>query len=97
MTDKNHRIKSVRVLNLSRLDLPFHYVLKVDTDDVPELVKTIRRHADLPFVYVVDQEKAHLVPELLAALKAIRSPCFPYAVFSVGGTRLDRMTRIWIR
>ena len=89
MTDQNHQTKNLRVLNFARLDLPFDNLLQVDTDDVPELVKAIRRHADLPFVYVVDNEKARLVPGLLAALKAIRSPCFPYAVFSVGGTRLD--------
>ena len=89
MTNKNDRIGNLRVLNFSRLDLPFHHVLNVDTDEVPELVKTVRNYADLPFVYVVDEEKAHMVHELLAALKAMRSPCFPYAVFAVGGARLD--------
>jgi len=89
MADRNDGIKSLRVLNLTRLDLPFHYLLDIDTDDVPELVKTIRRHADLPFVHVVDEERLHLIPELLTALKAIRSPCFPYAVFAIGGARLE--------
>ena len=88
MTDRNDGSRNLRVLNLSRLDLRFDNLLKVDTEEVPELVTTIRRYADLPFVYVVDEAKAHLVPELLAALKTMRSPCFPYAVFAVGGVPL---------
>jgi hypothetical protein len=35
------------------------------------------------------REKANEVPQLLSALKTIRSPCYPYAVFAVGGASLD--------
>ena len=88
MTDTSDRIANIRVLNFSTIDLPCDHQLRVDSDDVATLVKTIRRYADLPFVYLVTPEKADLVPELLTALQAIRSPCYPYAVFAVGGAGL---------
>ncbi len=85
MTDTADFQSHVRVLNLSELDLPCDHLLNVDTDDVSQLVKIIRRYADLPFVYVVTRKKAALVPDLLAALKTIRSTCYPYAIFAIEG------------
>ena len=89
MTDSADFQSNVRVLNLSELELPCDHLLNVDTDDVTQLVKIIRRYADLPFVYVVSRKKAALVPDLLAALKTIRSTCYPYAIFAIDGTVFD--------
>jgi hypothetical protein len=89
MTDTNNRLSNIRVLNLSTIDFPFEHLLSADSDHVATLVDKIRRYADLPFVYVVSQENSNLVPELLSALKTIRSTCYPYAVFTVGGAGLN--------
>jgi hypothetical protein len=89
MTVENNRIPNVRVLNLSTIDLACEHLLDTDATEVPPLVKKIRLYADLPFVYIVDGGKADLVPELLAALRAIRSPCYPYALFALNGARLE--------
>ncbi len=89
MTDTAQIESHVRVLNLSGLDLPCEHLLNVDTDDVAQLVKNIRRYADLPFVYVVTRKKAALVPDLLTALKTIRSTCYPYAIFAIDGLAFE--------
>ena len=89
MTDTNNRMSDVRVLNFSTIDLSCEHLMDADFGDVAALVKKIRRYADLPFVWVVSREKTSLVPELLAALKTIRSTCYPYAVFTVGEAKLD--------
>ena len=89
MTDTARIESHVRVLNLSGLDLPCEHLLNVDTDDVAQLVKNIRRYADLPFVYVVTRKKAALVPDLLTALKTIRSTCYPYAIFAIDGLAFE--------
>jgi cation diffusion facilitator CzcD-associated flavoprotein CzcO len=89
MTNTNDRISNVRVLNFTSINLPCDHVLSADAEDVGALVKNIRRYADLPFVYVVSREKTSRATELLSALKTIRSPCYPYAVFTVGGVALD--------
>lgn len=80
----------VRVANFSDIDLPIAHCLEfrdLSTDDIDKAVETIRRYADLPFVYVVAGEGAGPVSEVMAALKAIRSPCYPYAVFAVNGAK----------
>lgn len=89
MTDTNNRLSNLRILNFSTIDFPFEHLLRADSDDVATLAKKIRRYADLPFVYVVSQEKTSLVIELLSALKTIRSTCYPYAVFACGGAVVD--------
>ena len=79
----------MRVLNLSNLDLPFDHVLNVKSGPVAAMVSEIRKYADLPYVFIVSKEKASLVPDLLSALKTIRSPCYPYAVMTLDGAGLD--------
>ncbi len=89
MTETDTQTSDVHVLNLSAIDLPCKHLLKADSDNTSRLVNRIRRYADRPFVYVIDQDGAGAVPALLTALKAIRSPCYPYALFPVDGTALD--------
>ena len=80
---------NVRVVNFSTIDLPVEHRLEFGSDDVGAMVNKIRRYADLPYVYVVGKGNARHVIELLSALKAVRSPCYPYAVFLIDGAELD--------
>lgn len=78
----------VRVANFSQFDLANEHQLAFDAQDPDSILRKIRTHADLPYVYVVGEEQAAQIPALLSALKAVRSPCYPYALFSVGGADL---------
>ncbi len=89
MTTIQKRTSDVHVLNFSALDLPCEHLLNANSDDTSQLVNKVRHYADRPFIYVVDPKGADAVPGLLTALKAIRSPCYPYALFPVAGAELD--------
>ena len=79
----------VRVANFSNVELSNEHLLNFDSEDTATMVSRIRRYADLPYVYVVEKDRAARVAELLSALKAIRSPCFPYALVSLDGAEVD--------
>jgi Pyridine nucleotide-disulphide oxidoreductase len=74
---------NLRIANFSNMELPLKNVLKFDSNNIDQIVKEIRKYADLPYVYLLSQEKRQLVLELLSALKSIKSPCYPYALFFV--------------
>ncbi|RJQ87930.1 MAG: FAD-dependent oxidoreductase [Desulfobacteraceae bacterium] len=84
----NHFTLGVRVANFSGIALPFDHLLEFDTADTASIIKKIRKYADLPYVFVVSNEKAAQIPDVLSALEAIRSPCLPYALFAVGDVDL---------
>jgi hypothetical protein len=84
---KNHT-HTVRVLNLSDRDIPGTQVLTLNSEAIDTMVADVRRYADLPFVYVISKNKATLAAQLLSALKALRSPSYPYAVFPIDGAEL---------
>ena len=86
MSPINHFTKGVRVANFSDVDLPMDHLLNVRSEAPAVVVRTIRRHADLPYVFVVDGENHQKATDVLEALKAIRSPCLPYALFVLNGT-----------
>lgn len=88
----DHALK-VRVGDFSNIDLPGEHRLEFGSDDFGTMVKKIRSHADLPYVYVVGKANARRVTELLSALKAVRSPCYPYALFLIDDAELDRPDR----
>ncbi|MCG6908030.1 MAG: FAD-dependent oxidoreductase [Desulfobacteraceae bacterium] len=79
----------VRVANFSKIALPGEHRLDFDSQDVATTVRTLRRYADLPYVFVAGKENSGTIAELLPALKAIRSACYPYAVLLTGGAALD--------
>jgi hypothetical protein len=89
MNRTNHFSLGIRVANFSAIKLPFEHQLQFDSDDITSIVKKIRKYADLPYVFVVSSDQAKRIPGVLSALQAIRSPCFPYALFTVGDTNLD--------
>ena len=80
---------NVRVVNFSTVDLPGEHRLSSSSDDVGTMVNKIRRYADLPYVYVVGKDNGSRAIELLSALKAVRSPCYPYALFLIDAAELD--------
>jgi cation diffusion facilitator CzcD-associated flavoprotein CzcO len=88
----NQRIEqrpNVRVANFSTVDLPGNYLLNFESEEIGTILNKLRRYADLPYVFVAGKERSGIVAELLSALKAIRSPCYPYALFSIDGAKLD--------
>lgn len=80
---------NVRVANFSNIDLPGEHLLKFDSEEITTIVGKLRKYTDLPYVFVAEKEKAGTIAELLSALKAIRSACYPYALFSIDGGELD--------
>ncbi len=80
---------NVRVANFSNIDLPGEHLLKFDSEEITTIVEKLRKYTDLPYVFVAEKEKAGTIAELLSALKAIRSACYPYALFSIDGGELD--------
>lgn len=89
MNETLFQTRNVRIANFSNIDLTDDCQLKFGDENVEDIVKKIRKYADLPYVYVVTKENEQLVTDLLSRLKAIRSPCYPYALFSVDGTEVD--------
>ncbi|MGB5424540.1 MAG: FAD-dependent oxidoreductase [Desulfobacterales bacterium] len=83
MNQKIDQTPNVRVANFSNIELPGYHLLDFGIEDVETIVNKIRRYADLPYVYVVTKDRSKQITELLSALKAIRSPCYPYALFSI--------------
>lgn len=80
---------NVRVANFSNMNLPGEHLLKFDSEEITTIVDKLRKYTDLPYVFVAEKEKAGTIAELLSALKAIRSACYPYALFSIDGGELD--------
>jgi hypothetical protein len=83
MNHTNHFAMGVRVANFAAIDLPFEHQLKFDSEDTPAIIKKLRKYADLPYVFIVSDEQVKRVSEVLAVLRTIRSPCYPYALFTV--------------
>ena len=88
MNHTNHFTLGVRVANFSDIALPVDHLLEFDSQDIASSVKKIRRYADLPYVFVASGGQAKRINAILSALKAIRSPCFPYALFTLGDADL---------
>ncbi len=79
------QIPMTRIANFTNISLEAAAVLACDNQSVEELIATIRKHADLPYVYVVSGEQESLVIDVLQHLKAIRSCCYPHALFVIDG------------
>ena len=86
MRRTNHFSLGLRVANFSDIDLTAAHVLDFDAAEVAAIVPAIRQYADLPYVFVVAPDQAERAAGVLAALKAMRSPCYPHAVFTTAQT-----------
>lgn len=80
---------NVRVAAFGDADLPFKCVLRLSSADAATAVREIRKHADLPYLYVFSAGQEKLIRPLLAALRSVKSPCYPYALFVPGAADLD--------
>ena len=74
----------VRVANFTDMDVPGHTAITVNSADPSEAVARLRRYTDLPYVFVLEPGQVDFVSKIMNALKAIRSPCYPYGVFVIG-------------
>ena len=81
--------RRMRVANFTDLVLDFEQQLDPGAEELSETIARFRAHADRPYAYVVDSNHSDTVQALLAELRAIRSPCTPYALFLVEGAKVD--------
>ena len=72
---------NMRIANFSDLKLSLDQLLNFDPQNVPSVLKELRRHADLPYGFLFAAAQTDFVNTLLRELKKIRSACFPYALF----------------
>ena len=86
-TDDQH--SKVRIANFSDIVLKAENLLDFDSEETDVTVRKIRRYSDLPYIYIVGKESANHAGLVLSALKTIRSPCYPYALFLVDGAEID--------
>lgn len=71
--------------NNSKLAMPQTLSLPPQNgQDVKATIAQLRRYADLPFVYLFSKEQSEFVKSLLEQLGAIRSTCYPHALFITG-------------
>ncbi len=83
----------VRVADFCSARLSLTDVLPVNSSDVSETVAHLRKYADLPYVYLLTGDQRPFVHKVLAQLAAIRSTCYPHALFILnpvdGGPQAD--------
>ena len=86
VTQKNaeRRYPRVRVANFTGAAISGHAVISLAGSPEPDPVAEIRRHADLPYVFVISESQSAVIARVLGRLKAIRSPCYPHALFVLG-------------
>ncbi len=85
LTTNNYTATDMRIANFSDLDLSLKHLLTLDSQNVSSVLNEIRRYADLPYGYILAPAQIGFVNDLLTELKKIRSACFPYALFLIGG------------
>jgi Pyridine nucleotide-disulphide oxidoreductase len=74
---------NIRIVNFSNVELLSNNVLCFDSGDIGQIIKEVRKYADLPYVYLLSKEQKTLALDLLSSLREIKSPCYPYALFCV--------------
>lgn len=80
----NASFAKFRIADFCRAEIDFDDLLVLDLQDIPATVTELRRHADLPYFYLLSVDQAPLVAELLLHLSSMRSTCYPYALFFIG-------------
>jgi hypothetical protein len=89
MNSKYAFTQDIRIANFSSIELSATHVIQIGPEEATAVVKTLRRYADLPYVFVVAGDQIQKVQAVLAELKATRSPCYPYALFAINGPYHD--------
>ncbi len=85
MTPQRAYTPKYRIVNFSLLALSDPRAISVAHLDIDEMVATLRTHVDLPCIYLVSAQGRELIGAVLERLEAIRSACYPYALFVVDG------------
>lgn len=78
----------MRIANFSNLNLSLDHLLNFGPQNIPSIVKELRKYADLPYGFLFTVEQTGFVRDLLIELKKIRSACFPYTLFFVDDSGL---------
>ena len=81
----NPLLAQPRILNLTSIQLQSSQNITVADKITPDILKSIRKRNDLPYVFLVAEESKEQVIELLSRLKSWRSTSYPYALFAVSG------------
>ena len=74
-----------RILNLTSIELQTSHSIAAANKTTSEILNSIRKRSDLPFVFLVAEENKEQVIELLTRLEGWRSTSYPYALFAVSG------------
>ena len=83
LSNNGHHVANVRIANFCGLSLGIRNVLSLTANDIGNCLQEIRTHSDFPYVYLLSKEQLKWVFELLSELRAIRSTCFPHALFFI--------------
>lgn len=73
-----------RIFNFTPVALSRDGVLNLSLSE-PGLISKIRSYADLPALFLVAAGQEEAIAGLLAGLRSIRSSCYPYGIFALGG------------
>jgi hypothetical protein len=71
----------VRVANFSDIQLAGENIHTFSDQSVADILASLRKHADLPFLFLLDRSRKTVVQEVVERLRAIRSSCYPHAIF----------------
>ena len=89
------RLSEIRVVDFAGIELPLKNTLRLDYGSVLANFDTLRKYADLPYIYILSTDQKDSINQLLGQLSSIRSTCYPHALFIIdpsghGTTELSR-------
>lgn len=73
-----------RVADFCGLRPAVDHLLPLAAHDPEAAVAHLRKYADMPLVYLFSADQTDFILEVLSRLRAIRSTCYPHALFVVG-------------
>ncbi|MCG6929037.1 MAG: FAD-dependent oxidoreductase [Desulfofustis sp.] len=81
----NPLLAQPRIINFSALKIDSGQIIPAAFEDAETAVASIRTYSDHPFIFIVSSACKSLVAGILDSLAAIRSTCYPHALFVVDG------------
>ena len=79
------KMPRVRIINFSSVEIKTFPSVKLRDSPMDSAIATVRKYADQPVVYVADAGQYEHVAGIAATLATMHSPCYPHAVYFVGG------------
>ncbi|MGD9212678.1 MAG: hypothetical protein PVI90_17980, partial [Desulfobacteraceae bacterium] len=80
--------QGVRIANFSEIALPMDDQLKFKSEDIPAIIKRMKKYTDLPYVFVVDKTQVQKIIQIISTFKTTRSRCYPFAIFILPEVKL---------